>query len=849
MITVALRGLLGRKLRATLTAFAIVLGVAMVSGSFVLTDTIQKSFDGSYSDTYKNADVVVSSRSALSSSTETASAPGFSDDLLQRVKSLPDVAGTFGSVGGAVGLVGRDGKVIGRGGGATSADPAGDQTLNQVELVRGDWPRNHGEIAIDESPAEDETYAVGNSIGAFSDGPVRQYRVAGIVRFKSSDTGGGTFAVFNLATAQALADKSGKLDEIQVAARDGVSGAAVAKEIRPLLPQTAQVRTAEAQVEKASSDTAKSLGIFRTVLLAFGGIALFVGSFVIANTMSITVAQRTRELATLRTLGASRRQVLRSVVLESVVVGLLASIAGLFLGLGIAQALISLLDALGLGIPGGGLVFATRTVVVSLLVGSVIALLASLRPALRATRVDPIAAVREGATLAGSRLARYGLVTSLGVIALAVAIFSYGVFANGLAIAVRMLSLGVGSILLFIGVTLVAPGMMRPLVAVLGAPGARIAGTAGKPARDNGRRNPSRTASTAAALMIGLALITFVAILGQGLRSSFTDAVNKQFIGDYAVLSNGNPVTDKAAHAVGTAPHVDAVSEIRQGSARAFGKNVDVNGVDGNLTEVIGMTWKQGSDAVPGQLGRNGAFVAEDYATSHHLTLGSPLRLKTPTGAIVYLQVKGIFEEPTNGNSPFARIAMSTPTYDASFPGRENSFTMVNVRGGPNTANTANLNRALAGFPDAEVKTRDEFKDGQIKQMEMLLNIVYALLGLSVIVSLLGIVNTLILSVFERTRELGMLRAIGMTRRQVRRMIRHESIVTALIGATFGIAVGMFLAGVVTPGLSKYGIVFAVPYLSLAAFGGLAVVAGMLAAILPARRASRLNLLQALQYE
>src|SRR4051794_38850973 len=249
MITVALRGLLGRKLRATLTAFAIVLGVAMVSGSFVLTDTIQKSFDGSYGDTYKNADVVVSSRSALSSSTDSGPAAGFSDGLLQRVKALPDVAGTFGSVGGAVGLVGRDGKVIGRGGGgAMSADPSGDQTLNQVELVRGEWPRNSGEIAIDESTADRETYEVGNSIGAFGDGPVRQYRVAGIVHFKSNDTGGGTFAVFDLATVQRLVDKSGKLDEIQLAARGSVSAAALANEIRPLLPRTAQVRTAEAQV-------------------------------------------------------------------------------------------------------------------------------------------------------------------------------------------------------------------------------------------------------------------------------------------------------------------------------------------------------------------------------------------------------------------------------------------------------------------------------------------------------------------------------------------------------------------------------------------------------------------------
>jgi putative ABC transport system permease protein len=850
MIRVALKGLLGRKLRATLTAFAIVLGVAMVSGSFVLTDTIQKGFDSASSDLYQNADVVVSSENAISSGMESGLPPGFSEDVLRDVRSLPDVAGTFASVGGPVGLVGRDGKAIGRGGSATSADPTGDQSLNQLELVRGEWPRGEGEIAIDRSTAEDEHYDVGGTIGAFGDGPVRQFRIAGIVAYSSSEPNGqGTTSVFDLPTAQRLLDKRGKLDGIQVAARDGVSAAKLTEEIRPLLPETAQARTAEAQVEKASSDTAKSLGSLRTILLAFGGIALFVGSFVIANTMSITVSQRMRELATLRTLGASRRQVLRSVVLEAVVVGVLASIAGLFLGLGLAQGLISLLEALGLGLPGGGLVFATRTVVVSITVGTVIALVASLRPALRATHVEPIAAVREGATLPASRLSRYGLVTSLGVVALAVVLLGYGVFAHGLATGARMLSLGGGSVLLFIGVALIAPRLVRPLVAVLGAPGASIGGAAGELARNNARRNPSRTASTAAALMIGLALITFVAIVGQGLRSSFVDAVDKQFVADYAVLSSGNPVSDKAARAVATAPGVETVSEIRRGSARSFGHTVAVNGVDGSLTKVIDMTWHRGSDEVPAGLGRDGAFVAEEYANSHHLALGSHLRLKTPTGQVLRLKVEGIFEEPTKGNSPFGRVAMSIPTYDTAFPGHENEFTFVNVRGGPTAANTANLNRALSAFPDADVQTRDEFKDAQISDLKTILNIVYALLGLSVIVSLFGIVNTLVLSVFERTRELGMLRAIGMTRRQARRMIRHESIVTALIGATFGIAVGIFLAALVTHALSDQGFVFAVPYKSLGAFVAVAVVAGMIAAILPARRAARLNVLEALQYE
>jgi ABC-type lipoprotein release transport system permease subunit len=348
--------------------------------------------------------------------------------------------------------------------------------------------------------------------------------------------------------------------------------------------------------------------------------------------------------------------------------------------------------------------------------------------------------------------------------------------------------------------------------------------------------------------MIGLALISFVAILGQGLRSSFVDAVDKQFVADYAVLSTGNPVTQEAARAAATAPGVEAVTEIRTGVARAFGSAVDVNGVDGNLTRAVDMTWQHGSDNVPAQLGRRGALVAEKYAESHDLTLGSPIRLKTPTGDVLRLEVEGIFEEP-KGGSPFGRIAMSTATYDAAFANHDDEYVFVNVRGGSTPANTASLDGALSAFPDADVQTREEFKDGQINGLTMVLNIVYALLGLSVIVSLFGIVNTLVLSVFERTRELGMLRAIGMTRRQVRRMIRHESIVTALIGATFGIAIGMFLAGLVTLAASDAGFVFAVPYKTLATFVVVAIVAGIVAAILPARRAARLNPLEALQYE
>jgi putative ABC transport system permease protein len=853
MRQVTLKGLLGRKLRATLTGFAIVLGVAMVAGSFILTDTINKGLGAIFDESYAASDVVVSPRDALSEdgSADAGSAP-FPESILGDITALPDVEAASGSIEDEATLIGENGKPIGGDMNiAVSVDPPADERFNPLQLVDGAWPEGGGEIAVDKATAEDQGLAVGDSIGAAAGGPVETYTITGIVRYGSVESlGGATIAVFDLATAQQLFDKRKELDFIRVAAADGVSSQELVAQIRPLLPETAQVRTAEAQADTESEETQAGVNIFRYFLLGFGGIALFVGSFVIANTLSITVAQRARELATLRTLGASRRQVLWSVVLEAVVVGVIASVVGLFVGLGIAAGLNALLAATGIDLPETGIVFSTRTIVVSLLVGTLIALLASLRPALRATRVPPIAAVREGAVLPPSRLARFGLVTALAVVALSVGLLAYGVFADGAGTRTRLLAIGVGVLLLFIGVTLVAPRLVRPLAAGLGAPAARFGGSAGRLARDNSTRNPARTASTAAALMIGIALVTFVAVLAQGLKSSFSDAVDELFVADYSLTAEGDfgSVSDASVAAARDTPGVTAVSAIRSGEGRAFGSTVGVNGVDENLSAIIDMSWAEGSADVPAQLGRTGAFVKEDYADEHGLRIGSPIELKTPTGDVLDLSVHGVFAEP-KGGSPFGDIAISTDTFDASYAERENQWAFLNMRGGVTDENTAALEQALAPFPDARPETRDEFKASQISDLSTFVNLLYALLGLSVVVSLFGIVNTLVLSVFERTRELGMLRAIGMTRRQVRRMIRQESIITALIGATLGIVVGVFLAFLVTQALSDEGIVFAVPFGSLVVFVLVAIAAGMLAAIFPARRASKLNVLKALQYE
>ena len=849
MIAVALRGLLGRKLRATLTAFAIVLGVAMVSGSFVLTDTLGKSFDRIFDESYENADVVISSKEATSSQ-GAAEAPPFPERVLDQVQDLDSVAAALGSVEDRARLLDRKGKLIAGEDQslAFGVDGGMNQRLNPLLLVGGDWPRRANQIGLDKSTADDKDFRVGETIRVVANGPVREYRISAIVQFGSaSSLGGATIAVFDLATAQKLFDKQDALDFVQVAAAPGVAPEELTREIRPLLPETAQVRSAAAQAEADSSDTRAGLSFIQYFLLAFGGIALFVGSFVIANTLSITVAQRVRELATLRTIGASRRQVLWSVVLEGAIVGAIASVIGLFLGLALAKLLNALLASIGIELPTGGLVFSTRTIVVSLLVGTGIAVLASLRPALRATRIPPISAVREGAVLPRSRYARLGAPVALTLIAVAVALLAFGVFVD-LAIVMRLLAIAGGTLLLFIGVALFAPRFVRPLTAVLGWPGERLGGVAGSLARENATRNPGRTASTAAALMIGLALVTFVSILGQGLRSSFSDSVEELFVADYSLNAGDDPLNLQAARAAERAGDVEVVSSIRGDDGELFGEDVHVNGVEPSVREVLEMSWHRGSDRVLTDLGADGAFVKEDYAEEKELAVGSRLRLRTPTGEIVPLTVKGIFEEPTGG-SPFGDVGVSAATFDRSFARRDSEFTFVNMRGGVSERNTAQLREAVKAFPEAQVETRDEFRDRQLSQLDTVLNVLYALLALSIVVSLFGIVNTLVLSVFERTREVGMLRAIGMTRRQVRWMIRHESIVTALIGAALGIAVGAFLAALITQALSDAGIVFAIPYGTLAVFVAVAIAAGMLAAILPARRASRLNVLEALQYE
>jgi putative ABC transport system permease protein len=853
MTKVTLKGLLGRKLRATLTAIAIVLGVAMVSGTYILTDTIRSAFSTVFTTVYRHTDAIITGKSAVggNDNNQAAGRPSLPASLLTRVRALPAVADASGAIADTAGLVGRDGKVISRGGApglAFSYSPAGKR-FNPLTLTSGTWPSEGDQVVIDSSSAGKEHLRVGDRVGVVTRGPVEQFRIVGTAKIGGvSSLGGSTIVVFTLARAQQLFHKQGHYDSISVAGAHGTSPQQLVREITPLLPINARVRTGQAQAQQATKDTSGFLNIFQDFLLAFGGIALFVGSFVIANTLSITIAQRTRELATLRTLGATRRQVLSSVLVEALVVGLVASVLGLFLGLALAKGLNSLLVSFGIDLPQAATVFRTRTVIVSLLVGVVITVLAALRPAVRATRIPPIAAVREGSILPRSRFARFGMAGAGATIAAAAALMLVGLFAAGLSTTARLLLIGIGALALFVGVAMLAPTLVPPLVRVLGWPAARLGGAAGSLARGNAGRNPSRTASTASALMIGLTLVTLVGVLAAGLRSHFSDSINQLFVANYAVSASDNftPIGTASENALKRVPGVEVVAAVRAGRGRAFGSNINVTGVPPEISRVIAMKWQQGTARTPAQLGSDGAFVSKAYAKAEHIHLGSPIALEVPSGAILHLVLRGI-SAPPKGNSPYGDVTISQARFDQVYSDPQSLYTFIDVRGGVTAANTRKLEAALSRFPDAKLQTKSQFTKNQLQGISTLLNLLYVLLSLSIVVSLFGIVNTLVLVVFERTRELGMLRAVGMTRRQLRRMIRHESIITALLGAALGIPLGIVLAVLVGAAI-KYP-AFTIPVGTLVVFVIAAVIAGFIAAIWPARRASRLNVLEALQYE
>jgi putative ABC transport system permease protein len=855
---VALRGLLFRRSRTVLTAIAIVLGVAMVSGTYVLTDTITRAFDGIFAASYERTSAVITGKSVVSEAAGNVTVP---ESLVGRVRRLSGVAGAAGAIfdlessSDKAQLLGRDGKTISSGGSPTFGFgfDADEARFNPLDLTAGHWAGDDRQVVIDKGTAEKEGFEVGERVGVATIGPVRRFRISGIAQFGSVPSlGGATIAVFTVREAQRLLGKEGRVDLIFVAAKPGFGASRVVGQIKPILPPGTQVRTGTEQAEENSKDVNSFLQIIRYFLLAFAGIAVLVGAFVTFNTISITVAQRVREFATLRSLGASRRQVLRSVLVEGLCIGLLASVVGLFAGVGLAKGLNAVFNGLGLELPTTALVFEGRTVVVSLLLGIGVTTVASLVPALRATRIPPVAAMREGATLPPGRVSRRRGPIVAVVAVLAVGLLAYGSF-GGLGTLASIELIGAGCVAMFFAVGLFAATAVPPLAELVGAPARRFGGEAGRLASENATRNPIRTARTAAALMVGLALVTVVATLGAGLRASDREALESAVESDYVVTSkNGfEPFPAAAGAALPGTPGVELVANVRSDSAKVFGDETIVNGVGPSFGRVFNLTWSAGSNAVLARLGASGAVLEQGYAEDHGLRVGDRLSLRSPSGRLVRLRVAGLQapSEVQKIDPLVGKVLISEASFDRAFPRPSNIYTFVDTRGGESAANAAALERALRPFPDAVVHTRAGWIDKRVSGIDTLLNLLYVLLALSVIVSLFGMVNTLVLSVFERTREIGMLRAVGMTRRQVRRMVRQESVITALIGAGLGLPLGVFLAAVFTQVLSDQGIGFSLPVGSLVAFTVVAILAGILAAVLPARRAARLDVLRALHYE
>jgi putative ABC transport system permease protein len=681
----------------------------------------------------------------------------------------------------------------------------------------------------------------------------QNFTLSGLAKFGDvSSIGGATIAVVTLPVAQHLAGQRGKVDSIQVAAEPGVTPAELVTRIDRVMPDTVEVKTGQQDATDESDSVKNSIGFLNTLLLVFAGIAVFVGAFIIFNTFSITVAQRTREFALLRTMGASRGQVLRSVMVEALIVGLVASILGLLVGLGAAKGINELFKSFGADLPQSGLVFKGRTVIVGLLVGTLVTLVASLAPARRATRVPPLAAMREEAAVPAPPTRRRKILSWALLIGGAIAILFalFGGAAAGQALGI----LGLGAIALFIAVALLSPRLVPPIAAAVGYPLERLRGVAGRLARENAIRNPSRTAVTAAALMIGLALVTFVSILASGVKASIDDTVENRQKAQLVILNkdgNFTPISPDSATASRRVPGVDVVSPLKSSqvkidgvSGKPFGSGIDPPTFD----RVWNLDITEGPRNLPSTLGPRDIALEKDFADSNSLDVGDTLHATTPIGVKPDLRVTGIFEDKSGLVGDFM---VPGTVITRQFGQRDDDLQFIAVQPGANVdAVQTRVERVLEQrFPVAEVQNKEEFKDSITGGVDQFLALIYALLSLSVIVSLFGIVNTLVLSIHERTRELGMMRAIGTSRRLVRRIVRYESVITALIGAALGLVVGFILGVVTTVALEDEGFLLSIPIVSLIVFAILAVLAGVLAAIPPARRASRLNVLEALAYE
>ncbi|GAB3793132.1 FtsX-like permease family protein [Nocardioides ungokensis] len=843
MLTATLRGMFAHKLRLVLTTASIALGVAFLAGTLILTSTMALAFDQLFGKVSSGTDAVVRTTAPYTAQdgVGTSRAP-ISASVLPTVRKVDGVRAAEGSVSGYALLTDNDGKAVLTKGGAPTMGysmPSDEKLRGDVGLLSGHAPHGAHEVAIDATSAEQHHIALGSTIEVLFRGPTREFTVVGTVGFGGEkDLGGTTSAYFDVPTAQRVLGTPGHFDTIDVSAEDGVSQTELAKRLDAVAPPGAEAVTGEAVAQESSDAIKENLKFVSVLFLIFAGIALFVGSFIIWNTFTMTVTQRAREIALLRAIGATRRQVLRSLLVEALVLGAVASAVGLGLGLAVAKGLKVLMDVVGFSLPSTSLQVAPSTIWISLLVGTLVTVVAALVPARRATKVLPVEALRESTPGAEKPSARRA------VIGLAVAGAGAGAMLWSLYGGADMKVFGLGLLASMVGVMVALPIVVRPLSTVIGMP-LRMRGLPGELAEQNAVRNPRRTSATAAALMVGLTLVVSMSVFASSLKASFGDVISDQTNADLFVTTastQADGFSPSVIAAVRAVPGVDQVSANGWGEARFAGASSSFSAVDPtNAEEVMNLGVSQGA---VGDLGKDGVVVSRAVANRHSWSVGDEVPAEFAASGKQQLHVVGIYTgKGWIGDDYILSIAEQNAFAGPSLV----STGLVTLAPGADQAQVqAAITDALAAHPDAKVLDQAGFEKEASGFIDQLLTFVTVMLLLAVLIALLGIVNTLALSVFERTRELGLLRAIGMTRSQVRAMVRWESAVISLIGALSGAGLGIGIGLALSQALKDEGIkAISIPTLQVAIYVLLAAFAGVAAAIGPARSAARVDVLKA----
>lgn len=849
MLKVTLRGLMAHKVRLIATAVSVLLGVAFMSGTQVLTSSVSASFDKVFADVYASIDVVVRSTNEV----DTPFGPErtrISEAVLPTLVGVPGVEAAEGQVVGQIRVLDKDNQPL-----VTAQGPPNfglnwltSPALNGWTIVDGASPVAANDIVLDAKSAKDGKYAVGDTVNVSSTNGVQPFKVVGIAKFGKLETwGGAQAALFATSTIQTLVGEPGMYDWISVAGQNNESQTQLSGEISKVIPPGTEAITGAEFTEESQSAFQKIIGIFSTFLLVFALIALFVGSFIIYNTFSIIVAQRTKELALLRALGASRGQVLRSIILEALFVGLIASIIGVGFGILLAIGLNKLMQSIGFSGPDTPIVLPPVAILVSLLVGTFITLVSALFPARRAATVPPIAAMRD---VAVDRTGASRLRVAFGLILLALGAFMLWFGLNGNSDSGLQI-IGGGAFFVFIALTVIGPVIATPFASVLGWPLQKASRITGRLARENAMRNPRRTSTTASALMIGIGLVGFIAVTAQSVKASTVDAINQSVTGQYVVTTESFGST---ALPQSMAAELDAVAgvDVAAGISATFA-NINNSGkiilaVDPDaISQVIEFDDVEGSFA---SLGVGEIAASEKLAEEKQLKIGDPVELVFLQGGATTLTLGSIYKTEFPIQGPGWIIA--TDQFNTLVPPSQQTFVAIYIK--LDDTSSAGVDAALPGLkavadtvPGAKLQNLDEYKKAQTDQVNQFLQIVYVLLALALIIAIVGVVNTLLLSVYERTRELGLLRAVGMSRRQVRSTIRLESVIISLMGTLIGLVIGIIFGWALVTALVDEGITsFAIPWSQLFIIVIIAILAGVGAALYPARRAARLDVLRAI---